>query len=413
MGGFLRAGKELTRNEYCVWQWISRIYFLSAVFCLGSFLIMGFGFSSTARSSTHSEAMTTFVFFCVSFWYVFMRRLFWQERVYFLTLFALAVLGAVQYNIPEYPSVYNVLEIAGYLLILVGPPFLRDHLYELHGAKETVPSPADTPAEPLGQTAVKDTEEAASEGGIDKPEAQGTESRVYVYLLRKAVVQTRNNGYFISSEGVFQDIESARALMNTLTENADDPVSLRTRFTITCLPLNSRKPWEDETTCWYDGQGNLLDITASETAASRLMEECRPDDEEECLTPGDIVFIEAYPWNKASKLTLDTYGVVHSNPYCFDTPPDAGAGYSECCLVVSVIGEDGFLEHEHLPIRGVKLFTEVLPEEFQFLTVLSEHLKGTHEIPEALLDDVYNKKLLLHQCRSSHLRTSDRINFLA
>ncbi len=215
------------------------------------------------------------------------------------------------------------------------------------------------------------------------------------YIARKFVTnEGRSKCYY--EEGIFSTYELAYEFIKIISKEEDD--SFLTE--IVSYPIDSHTPCDGRDVYTFNRKGELL-IThkaenrfdncyvVEEDGYNTVYKKYDPESYTGKYKIGDIVFIRAYPWNKASPTYKDTVGVISAVPLSFDEWVASGNDKHtwDNAYVIDFI-RDGYLGHWHVEERGIAFFNEDIPDNFKFLKLLSDHYQTGKTLSNEVLDGI-------------------------
>jgi len=225
-----------------------------------------------------------------------------------------------------------------------------------------------------------------------------------IYIARKYVGIEGISSRHYYEERVFSSYELAYEFIKLISEEEHDCFLSE----IVSYPLNNTSFCDEQEIYTFDRKGQLLITdTLNRYDNYYVFEEdidrkIYPKHEQASYSGkykiGDIVFIRAYPWNDVSPTHKDTIGVVSAIPDSLDKW--IANGYEmytwDNAYVVDCI-RDGYLGHWHVEEKGITPFNDKLPDNLEFLKILSNHYRTESSLPDNIINDVISGKLFIEK----------------
>lgn len=203
-----------------------------------------------------------------------------------------------------------------------------------------------------------------------------------------------------SDSAIFSSFEQAKSHLKSVTEeNELDGTDKSCYFEIERIPVDQVR-YKDDIEGWcFSPEGDLLrHWVPGEECPS--MVSCVPISGRFAI--GDLVTVEASPWNPYSCVNTDIIGVItdideednerQANPV--SAPDKEGVvhryapGYQ-----VDYIDSDGYLDHCHPNDAALGKFSGCLPRQDRFLLLYSSHIKSEKSISPTVLRQVYEQRM--------------------
>ena len=208
----------------------------------------------------------------------------------------------------------------------------------------------------------------------------------------------------IDEEGVFSSFEIASDFLKDLREEGEyetnpSTADIEFRHEIIKLKINEFESYKTIIKWTYKLNGELISKVSFDDNRPNCFETV---DYKSRFSVGEIVRVKCNYEEPASCLTQENYGVISHIPTAKEAWQASGKPTDEwdSAYIVWLISHiNGYLGHHHLNELCLDKFGEELPEELEFLKILSEYLTNKNNIinpdliKKALSGDVVVKKI--------------------
>lgn len=172
----------------------------------------------------------------------------------------------------------------------------------------------------------------------------------------------------IDEQAVFTTYQQA---YNFIQENSFNEIEHYDEYKqkIIAMPIDSQEAYEDEKVWWFDIEGKELYQEPNNTIALAHNKAYIPIDK---ASIGDIVFLEAFPWNTNNYYTRNTVGII---------------GEYENEEYVLYIIEENRIKHLHLHFDALSVYDGPIPHAIQLLSkIIKKELKVSDKVFKELIN---------------------------
>lgn len=209
-----------------------------------------------------------------------------------------------------------------------------------------------------------------------------------VHLARKFVSIEGGARHYYEEE-IFDNYDAAHSFIQNISEEDEDFFLSE----IVSCKLNDTYSKYDKEVHIFNKNGVLIWSNNSPHSSSKKKFSGK-------FSVGDIVILQAFPWISSSPTHVSTIGVVAEVPIFFDEWITLGKEIKtwDGTYVVESI-RDGYLGHWHATEESLELYCQDLPENLQFLKILSEHYMGEKAISSNILQDIKNGDIFVEKVK--------------
>lgn len=219
-----------------------------------------------------------------------------------------------------------------------------------------------------------------------------------IYITKKFSI----NEYHTTEEleSVFDTFEKAeRWIKRESNKNCTEKEYRSYRSQIVSLEMGLNESWESQLIWDYDNKGELIrHFNPSEDFESGdSFGENKPFEKK--YKVGDLVLIQAAPWNKYSRFDVDVIGLIAYSPMKLEEWEKGGYDKDRWInfYTVDFLNKFGYMDHHHLPEIALLKFKGKLPKRISFLKTMKMHYLGKKKIQRKYLDKIFNSEILVEK----------------
>ena len=228
-----------------------------------------------------------------------------------------------------------------------------------------------------------------------------------IYLLRNKPSYAGYHNVPSDAEYVFCSRDEAFKFIQKLVEDGNAQRLFLNRIELIEIFIDEEKPWEigDGEQYWvFNHKGEI--IQGYETYTNEIS----ADSFTGKFSVGDIVLFCNGTWDTPYALAEGGgYGVVMQVPFFFEEWVTRGESPSEWDpeYIVYFITRRGLISHLHLLEGQMTKHNGVLPDEFEFLKIYSQYLKGHTNIPNGNVRKILNEHVYTRNTKLVFFRSKD------